>query len=147
VSEEPLDPVPRRPQPGPIQPLPPVRPDHTVRTFWLLLGPVFVAGTVISWLVADLRAGLSFAGASLLAAGAFVLGAVGVRAADRLAPFAAMIAAVGGYGITVLLFALAYAVADPDVITFPAVAAGLAAAVIAWVVASIRSLTAGVNDE
>jgi hypothetical protein len=120
--------------------------DGTVRLFGLIFAPVLVGGFVISWLVADLRAALSFGGAALLAALALVGGALAVRAADRLAPFAAMITAVGGYGITVLLFALVYAVADPGVVTFPAVAAGLTGAVVTWMFASVRSLTAGVND-
>jgi hypothetical protein len=114
---------------------------------WLVFVPVLIVGTAISWLVADLRAALSYAIAALVAGGAFALGAAGIRAAGKLAPFAAMIAAIGGYGITVLLFALAYAVADPSVVTFPAVAAGLLSAVGVWVFASIRSLTASVNDE
>jgi hypothetical protein len=117
------------------------------RVPWLHVAAVIVVGGLIAWLVDDLRAALSFAGAVLLASAAFGLGAAGIRGAGRLAPFAAMIAAVGGYGITVLLFALVYAVADPDVVTFPAVAAGLLCAVALWVFVSIRSLSAPVNDE
>ena len=114
---------------------------------WLIFLPVLVVGTVITWLVADLRAALSFGGADLLAGAAFGLGALGIRGAGKLAPFAAMMAAIGGYFITVLLFALVYAVADPTVVSFPAVAAGLLCAVGVWIVASIRALTASVNDE
>ena len=119
---------------------------HTLQLFWRVFVPVLVGGTLLTWLIADLRAAISYGGAALLAASAFALGEAGIRAAGRLAPFAAMIVAVGGYGITVLLFALVYAVADPDVITFPAVAAGLLSAVGVWIFASIRSLTVGVND-
>jgi len=116
-------------------------------TPWLLTAIVLLVGTVVSGLVDDVRAALSFGGAFVVASLAFALGAAGIRAAGRLAPFAAMIAAIGGYGITVLLFALVYAVADPDVVTFPAVAAGLLCAVGLWVFASIRSLSAPVNDD
>jgi hypothetical protein len=114
---------------------------------WLIFLPVLVVGTAITWLAADLRAALSFGGAYLLASAAFALGALGIRAAGKLAPFAAMMAAIGGYFITVLLFALVYAVADPTVVSFPAVAAGLLCAVGVWIFTSIRALTAGVNDE
>jgi hypothetical protein len=113
----------------------------------LLVAAVLVVGGVAAGLIEDLRAAISFGGALLVASAAFAIGTSGIRAAGRLAPFAAMMAAVGGYGITVLVFALVYAIADPDVVTFPAVAAGLLCAVGLWVFASIRSLSAPVNDE
>jgi hypothetical protein len=144
MSEQPTEP----PIEHPIEPLPPLAaPPAVARATWLVFLVVLVGGSAICWGVADPRAALSYAGAALLAGIAFAVGAIGIRAAGQLAPFAAMMAAIGGYGITVLLFALVYAVADPDVVTFPAVAAGLLSAVAVWIFASIRALTASVNEE
>jgi hypothetical protein len=102
----------------------------------LLLGLAHPAGRALG----------SFTVAGVVAGGLFAATLAAIRLAARLAPSAALIAALGGYAVTVIVLGLVFLLLSPRVIDRWAVAAGLVSAVILWTTDAIRSSGTGVNE-
>lgn len=102
----------------------------------LLLGLAHPAGRAVG----------SFTVAAVVAGGLFAATLAAIRVAGRLAPSAALIAALGGYAFTVIVSGLTFLFLSPRVIDRWAVAAGLVSAVLIWTTGAIRSSGTRVNE-
>jgi ABC-type Co2+ transport system permease subunit len=93
-----------------------------------------------------IRACLSFTVSGVVAGLLFTATIAAVRAGGRLMPAAALVAALAGYALTVVILGAAFLLLSPRVIERWAVAAGLLSVVLIWTTEAIRSSGTRVNE-
>jgi len=92
------------------------------------------------------RACLSFTVSAVVAGLLFTSTIAAVRAGGRLMPAAALVAALAGYALTVVILGAAFLLLSPRVIERWAVTAGLLSVVLIWTTDAIRSSRTRVNE-
>ncbi len=105
---------------------------------WVVLGVLAATGAVVYLAVSGPRAAVCYTAGVLLAGGVFTFGLSAVRWADRLGPATSMMMALLTYATLVVVLAAVLQIADPRLVDTAAVAAGLVAASLGWVVVQLR---------